>query len=130
MTSTRGPTGRDPTAGSRTGSLTSRLNPSSPVLVVEDEHDIANFLRAYFRASGQEVLHVDPQSAEQVADAVSEHGACCVLLDLHLRGFSGLEALHVIRDNPQSGSTPVVVVTADLTPGVERKALAAGADAF
>ena len=97
MTSTRGPTGRDPTAGSRTGSLTSRLNPSSPVLVVEDEHDIANFLRAYFRASGQEVLHVDPQSAEQVADAVSEHGACCVLLDLHLRGFSGLEALHLIR---------------------------------
>jgi diguanylate cyclase (GGDEF)-like protein len=130
MTSTRGPTGSDPTVGSRTGSLASRLSPSTPVLVVEDEHDIAKFLRAYFRASGQEVVHVDPVSPEQVAAAVAEHRPACVLLDLHLRGVDGLDAYRCIREDATTASTPVVIVTADHSPTVRRQALARGVDAF
>jgi diguanylate cyclase (GGDEF)-like protein len=130
MTSTRGPTGSDPTAGARSGSLASRLSPSTPVLVIEDEHDIAKFLRAYFRASGQEVVHVDPVSPEQVAEAVTEHRPACVLLDLHLRGFDGLDAYRCIRDGPAGASVPVVIVTADHAPAVRRQAMAGGVDAF
>jgi CheY-like chemotaxis protein len=100
------------------------------VLVVEDEHDIAKFLRAYFRASGQEVVHVDPVSPDQVAAAVAEHRPACVLLDLHLRGFDGLDAYRRIREDPTSAFIPVVVVTADHSPGVRRQAIAGGVDAF
>ena len=130
MTRTRGPTGSDPTAGTRSGSLADRLNPSTPVLVVEDEQDIANFVRAYFRASGQEVVHVDPVSAEQVAAAVAEHRPSCVLLDLHLRGFHGLDAYRRIRDDPTSAFVPVVILTADHAADVRREAMAGGVDAF
>src|SRR5438552_9863123 len=130
MTRTRRPTGSDPTAGTRSGSLADRLNPSTPVLVVEDEQDIANFVRAYCRASGQEVVHVDPVSAEQVAAAVAEHRPSCVLLDLHLRGFHGLDAYRRIRDDPTSAFVPVVILTADHAADVRREAMAGGVDAF
>jgi PAS domain S-box-containing protein len=55
-----------------------------------------------------------------------------VLLDLHLPGLSGQEVLTGIRSdaNPDVGSTPVVVITADLTPGTEKRLTTAGATAF
>jgi DNA-binding response OmpR family regulator len=94
------------------------------VLVVEDEHDIATSLRAYFRASGTDVVHVDPTAPADVADAVAAHEPTCVLLDLNLRGFSGLEAYEAVR--ARGLDTPVIVVTADPSPKAHRTALAAG----
>ena len=106
------------------GSLTSRLEPTETVLVVEDEHDIATFLRAYFRASGTDVVHVDPTTATEVAAAVATNHPTCVLLDLNLRGFNGLEAYREIR--AAGMETPVIVVTADPNPRTHRMALDEG----
>ncbi len=100
------------------------------MLVVEDEHDIATFLRAYFRATGQDVVHVDPTSPEQVADAVSSHHPACVLLDLNLRGFNGLAAYREIRRSEANAFVPVIIVTADHSPRSRRVALERGVDAF
>ena len=130
MTKTRGPTGKDPIPRSRKGTLSSRLEPDETILVVEDEPDIATFLRAYFRASGQDVVHVDPTSAAQVAGAVAEHRPSCVLLDLNLRGFHGLDAYREIRKSDDNAFVPVVIVTADHTRTMRDEALAAGVDAY
>src|SRR5947209_17408854 len=125
MTRTRGPIGSDPTVVfQKPGGLISRLEPTETVLVVEDERDIATFLRAYFRASGTDVVHVDPTSPEEVADAVAAHGPTCVLLDLNLRGFNGLDAYRAIRDREMV--TPVIVVTADPNPTTRTTALRDG----
>ena len=94
------------------------------MLVVEDEHDIATFLRAYFRASGTDVVHVDPTSPAEVASAVESHAPTCVLLDLNLRGFSGLTAYRELR--AAGVRTPVIVVTADTNPALRRTALREG----
>jgi len=94
------------------------------VLVIEDEIDIAVFLRAYFRASGTDVVHVDPTSPEEVADAVETHQPTCVLLDLNLRGFHGLDAYRAIRK--REATTPVIVVTADPNPATHKTALREG----
>jgi len=98
------------------------------VLVVEDERDIATFLRAYFRASGTDVVHVDPTTPQEVADAVAVHNPTCVLLDLNLRGFSGLDAYREIR--ARGTETPVIVVTADPNPKTHRTALNEGVAAI
>jgi DNA-binding response OmpR family regulator len=98
------------------------------VLVVEDEHDIATFLRAYFRASGTDVVHVDPTTPDEVAAAVGAYNPTCVLLDLNLRGFSGIEAVRRIRD--AGASVPVIVVTADPSPATHKAALHEGAIAI
>src|SRR3989440_11058140 len=125
MTSTRGPIAGDPTATvQKRGGLMSRLEPTETVLVVEDEHDIATFLRAYFRASGTDVVHVDPTTAAEVAEAVATHNPTCVLLDLNLRGFNGLAAYREIRE--RGTPTPVIIVTADPNPQTHRTALNEG----
>lgn len=129
MTSTRGPIEGDASPGARGyGSLTSRLEPTETVLVVEDEHDIATFLRAYFRASGTDVVHVDPTTPDEVAAAVATHSPICVLLDLNLRGFHGLDAYREIRATDTR--TPVIVVTADPNRTAHRTALSEGVAAI
>src|SRR3954462_13800183 len=87
-----GPEGtRVPNRG-RPGSLTRRLSASKRILTIEDEADIAEFLRAYFRASGYDLVPLDPSSPEEVVGAVDAHRPDVVLLDYGLRGFSGHEA--------------------------------------
>lgn len=93
-------------------SVAKRLAATQRVLVVEDEQDIADFLRAYFRASGYDLVHVDPDSPEEVLAAVDELEPDCVLLDLNLRGFNGAEAYDLLCQDPRHAHLPVVVVSA------------------
>jgi PAS domain S-box-containing protein len=55
-----------------------------------------------------------------------------VLLDLHLPGMRGEEVLAELRSDPDPylRTMPVVIVTADMTAGNERRMLEAGATAF
>lgn len=113
----------------RLGSVARRLAATERVLVVEDEHDIADFLRAYFRASGYDLVHIDPDTPLAVLDALDEHSPDCVLLDLNLRGFSGVEAYRLLRTDERYALLPVIVVSArpdarDVLSGV------GGVDAF
>ncbi len=113
----------------RLGSVARRLAATERVLVVEDEHDIADFLRAYFRASGYDLVHVDPDSARAVVDALDEHSPDCLLLDLNLRGFNGAEAYRLLRSDDRYALLPVIVVSA--RPDARRLLEATGGvDAF
>jgi CheY-like chemotaxis protein len=94
------------------GSVARRLAATERVLVVEDEHDIADFLRAYFRASGYDLVHIDPDTPLEVLDALDEHSPDCVLLDLNLRGFNGAEAYRLLRTDDRYALLPVIVVSA------------------
>jgi CheY-like chemotaxis protein len=94
------------------GSLAARLDTTTDVMVVEDEPDIANFLAAFFRASGMGMVHVNPRSVDEVVDAAIEHGVSCLLLDIGLNGLSGLEVLAAIRRHDRLARLPVIVVSA------------------
>jgi diguanylate cyclase (GGDEF)-like protein len=94
------------------GSVARRLAATEHVLVVEDERDIADFLRAYFRAAGYAFTHIDPDTPLAVLDALDEHKPDCVLLDLNLRGFSGVEAYRLLRTDDRYALLPVIVVSA------------------
>src|SRR5688500_16446078 len=111
------------------GSVARRLAATEHVLVVEDERDIADFLRAYFRAAGYAFTHIDPDTPLAVLDALDEHQPDCVLLDLNLRGFNGVEAYRLLRTDERYAMLPVIVVSArpdarELLSGV------GGVDAF
>lgn len=96
----------------RLGSVARRLAATRRILVVEDEHDIAEFLRAYFRASGYDLVHLDPETALQVLEAIDEHRPDCVLLDLQLRGFTGETAYRLIRTEHRYDYLPILIVSA------------------
>ena len=96
----------------RLGSVARRLAATRRVLSVEDERDIADFLRAYFRASGYDLVHIDPDTALEVLQAADEHRPDCILLDLGLRGFNGADAYRLLRSDDRYACTPILVVSA------------------
>src|SRR6185312_1936225 len=55
-----------------------------------------------------------------------------VLLDLHLPGLPGTGVLQALRgsDSRKVRDVPVVVLTADLSPGTEEQVIEAGANTF
>ena len=115
----------------RPGSLTSRLQATTArVLVVEDEPDIATFLGAFFRASGLEVVHIDPMMPGEVVAAVHELRPACMLLDVRLQGFTGFDVLAQLRAEPSTRTLPVVVFSGDSRPERRAEAEMFGVAAF
>jgi PleD family two-component response regulator len=114
----------------RLGSVARRLAATRREQSIEDERDIADFLRAYFRASGYDLVHVDPDTTLEVLDAIDEHRPDCVLLDLGLRGFNGAEAYRLLRTEDRYAYTPVIVVSARSDAGRLVDPAAGGLDAI
>jgi DNA-binding response OmpR family regulator len=106
------------------------LSATTRILAVEDEDDIAEFLRAYFRASGYDLVHLDPSSPGEVIDAIEEHKPDLILLDYGLRGFSGHDAYRLIRAQERFAFVPVIVVTGDATAKARSADTATGLDGF
>lgn len=111
------------------GPVARRLAATQRVLCVEDEPDIAAFLRAYFRAAGYDFVHLDPTDPDEVVQALVTEGPDLVLLDVRLRGFSGVEAYRRIRAEERWAFTPVIMVSAHAAslPGFRKPT---GLDAF
>jgi signal transduction histidine kinase/ActR/RegA family two-component response regulator len=56
-----------------------------------------------------------------------QHRPALILLDLHLPDMGGDQVLHQLRDDPATAAIPVIMVSADATPGQIQRLLAAGA---
>jgi DNA-binding response OmpR family regulator len=112
------------TAGARPGSLAARLSaPTRTVLVVEDDGDLALFVRAYLRSVGFDVVVVAPKSVSEVTNAVLVHQPQCILLDHNLgHNLRSGDVLHALSIT--AGAPPVIVVSGDqrLRRGVLRGA--------
>src|SRR5437588_1788133 len=63
-------------------------------------------------------------------DLTPQHHPDLVLLDVNLPDIGGKEVLTRIRSDPDTASTPVVVLTADASMGLKERLLGAGATAF
>jgi CheY-like chemotaxis protein len=58
------------------------------------------------------------------------HQPRLILLDLHLPDLPGIEVLAALRAGPQTRDLPVVVLSADATPGLRSTLERAGADGY
>ena len=59
-----------------------------------------------------------------------QHHPVIVLLDLHLPDLDGEQVLQQLRDDPATASIPVVIVSADASPGHVQRLISAGATAY
>lgn len=97
------------------------------VLVVDSEPKNLIFLSMIIQRLGYPAC-----SALGVGNALEIAGATApslVIAELHLKGLSGLDLLERLRQKPETGCVPVVIMTRELTPELERQCLAAGAAA-
>jgi len=82
----------------------------SSVLVVDDEKDIVDALEFNLRQAGFRVLAaLDGATA---VDLAKKHRPDIVLLDLMLPDLSGTEVLRILRSEPATRGTAVIVLTA------------------
>ena len=95
------------------------------VLVVEDDHKIADVVRIYLERDGfRAVLAYDGHEALHLAE--SEQPAL-IVLDLLLPGLDGREVCRRIR---QRSSVPIIMLTALRGEGVTLRGLELGADDY
>jgi CheY-like chemotaxis protein/anti-sigma regulatory factor (Ser/Thr protein kinase) len=59
-------------------------------------------------------------------DLAKAHRPELILMDLNLPGMSGLEALRVLREDPETAAIPVIALTANAMPRDVERGLAAG----
>ncbi|PYE54227.1 response regulator transcription factor [Deinococcus yavapaiensis] len=95
------------------------------ILVIEDDMDIARFVRSDLEDAGYDVLHAADAMTGLVT--VREQNPDLILLDLGLPDFDGTEVLGRVR---RTSTLPIIVVTARDTPDEKVKLLEGGADDY
>jgi two-component system phosphate regulon response regulator PhoB len=98
------------------------------ILVVDDEVDTQDVLRALLQAAGYVVGTV--ASGEEAFEVLRKHHADLVVLDWNLPGMSGIEFCRRLRRDPSFSRLPIVFVTAHTSSKDLVAAFEAGADDF
>src|SRR5947199_4599330 len=101
-----------------------------PVLIVEDDPDIAEGLRYNLEREGlaARVAETGEQGLRAALD--SKNPPALVILDLMLPGMSGTELCRRLRREPQTRRTPIIMLTARTSEAERVAGLDLGADDY
>ena len=111
--------------------LRHRARVRSLQILVADDHAVNRMvLQRLLQKAGHRVTSVN--GGEEVLDAMSMNDYDAVIVDLHMPGISGLDLLKQLRVMQAGGGprTPVVVLSADVTPESIQRCQQAGAHTF
>ena len=96
------------------------------IFIVDDDESVRSSLKLLMVSYG---FAVDTfPSAEEYFKFVSNSTKCCLILDIHMPGLNGLDALKRLTE--AGYNHPVIVITADMDDTYKEKALKAGAAGF
>jgi len=99
------------------------------VLVADDNPTNREVIGKILERGGHTVTLAN--DGEQALDALQREAFDTVILDRNMPGVGGIEALQALRLMTRGRERlPVIILSADATPGTKREALEAGADAF
>lgn len=98
------------------------------IVIIEDDESIREMLRYYFRSVGYETVCFE--SGEAYFDEGAELHPEIFILDIMLPGMDGLEILRRLREDPEQGNVPILMLTARSTELDKVKGLEAGADDY
>ncbi|HEY9282217.1 MAG TPA: response regulator transcription factor [Pyrinomonadaceae bacterium] len=101
-----------------------------PVLIVEDDPDIAESLRYNLEREGFAAIVADTGEKGLTAALDKKNPPALILLDLMLPGMSGTELCRRLRREPQTRRTPIVILTARGSESERVAGLDLGADDY
>jgi two-component system cell cycle response regulator DivK len=100
----------------------------SLILIVEDNEKNMKLVRDVLQVKGYSTL--EAVTAEDGIKLAMEHKPDLVLMDIHLPGMNGIEALGVLRADPSTASIPVIAVTASVMQQDRKLITDAGFEAY
>jgi len=103
---------------------TAAIKAKATILVVEDYSDTRELLSGLLRYKGFDVLEAE-DGLEGLLKATANYPDL-IILDLALPEMDGVEAARRIHEQAKLSHTPIFVISAFVTPEVERDARAAG----
>ena len=98
------------------------------ILIVEDDEKSRRLMRDVLLHQGYQVMETD--QGETGLDMIRTLRPALVLMDIHLPGISGLDAIREIRADASIAGTKVLAVTASVMGNVREKIRDAGFDGF
>ncbi|MGQ0549628.1 MAG: ATP-binding protein [Armatimonadota bacterium] len=99
------------------------------IVLIEDNLSNVKVIQRLL-ANRQEVTLIPTMQGRLGLSLARQHHPHLILLDLHLPDISGHDVLQQLQADPETAKIPVVVVSADATPGQIERVLAAGARAY
>jgi two-component system, cell cycle response regulator DivK len=103
---------------------TARKPANRTILVIEDYQDTRYLLSVLLRKHGYNVLEAE-DGLEGFLKATGARPDL-IIMDLTLPKMDGIEAARRIHANPKLSSTPIIALSAYLTPGVQHEIFNAG----
>lgn len=98
------------------------------VLVVEDNPVNLELIEALLETEGCRILAA--MTADEGIRLARRDQPALILMDLHLPGRTGYDAVREIKADPATADIPVVAVTAQAMAGDRERALEAGCDDY
>lgn len=98
------------------------------VLIVEDNEKNRKLARDVLQFKGYDIIEAD--NAEDGLRLAREHRPALILMDFHLPGMNGIQALEQLRWDEATRSIPVIAVTASAMAEDRKRIIAAGFDAL
>ena len=99
------------------------ISPSGPVLVVDDDAQLARVLQRVLQGAGRDV--VVAHDGEEAAKALAQRTFDVVLTDVNMPGMSGVDLLRLVRS--QDLDVPVVLMTGEPSLESAMQAISLGA---
>jgi two-component system cell cycle response regulator DivK len=98
------------------------------ILIAEDNETSLKLFRDVLQVNGFETL--EATTGEQAVELATQHDPDLILMDIRLAGMDGVVALHRLREDERTASTPVVALTAQAMAGDRERFLDAGFNGY
>jgi CheY-like chemotaxis protein len=98
------------------------------ILIIEDDEKSRKLVRDVLGLKGYRTVETD--TAEEGIRLAQQHLPALILMDIHLPGMSGIEALQSLRREAATSAIPVIAVTASVMNNEQHQIMSAGFDAL
>ena len=98
------------------------------ILIIEDNEKNRKLMRDVLQFKGYQTI--ESETAEDGIRLASEKHPALILMDIHLSGINGIEALARLRADPETSAIPVIAVTASVMSHDQKKITDAGFDGY
>ena len=100
----------------------------SLILIVEDNEKNMKLVRDVLQAKGYTTI--EAVTGEEGVRLATERKPDLILMDIQLPGINGIEALRVLRANPDTATIPAIAVTASVMQQDRKHITEAGFDGY